>query len=163
MADGRDDRNGAGGDRAHEPLVAEREQVLEAAAAAGQHDHVHARARATSPSASPSGRRPRPLDVRLGDEHVRRREAGRERGEHVALRGRVVAGDEADPARKKRQRPLPVGGEKPLGGELALQPLERREVRAEAEALDRQCAQPEVGARGEEVRPSEDVDALAVA
>ena len=63
---------------------------------------------------------------------------------------------------KQRQRPLALGGEEPLGGELALQPLERRQVRAEAEALDRERAQPEVAARGEELRPPEDVDALAV-
>ena len=124
---------------------------------------VDAGARPRRPSAvDERGGRARPLDVRLGDEHVRGREAGGERGEHVALRGRVVAGDEADAAREQRKRPLALGGEEPLGGELALQPLERREVRAEAEPLDRQCAQPEVAARLEEVRPPVDVDALAV-
>jgi hypothetical protein len=43
VPDGRDDRHRAGGDGAHESLVAEREQVLEAAAAAREHDHVDTR------------------------------------------------------------------------------------------------------------------------
>src|SRR5262245_21335442 len=40
VADCADDRDGAGGDCAQEPLVAEREQILEAAAAAGEDDDV---------------------------------------------------------------------------------------------------------------------------
>ena len=47
---------------------------------------------------------------------------------------------------------LPLGGEQPLVGELPLQPLERREVLAEAEALDRERAQPEVAALLEQLR-----------
>ena len=61
-----------------------------------------------------------------------------------------------------RQRPLALGREEPLGGELALQPLERGEVVAEPEALDRERAQAEVAARFEQLRPAVDVDALAV-
>ena len=107
-------------------------------------------------------RRPRALDVRLGDEHVRRGEARLDRRDDVALRGGVVAGDEPDPARQERQRALPLGGEEALGRELRLQPLERDEVRADAEALDRERAQAEVAALLEELGPAEDVHALAV-
>ena len=83
-------------------------------------------------------------------------------GEHVALGGRVVAGDEPDEPRDPRQRALPLGREQPLGGELRLQPLERREVRAEPVALDRQRAQVEVAALLVQLGPAEDVHALAV-
>ena len=61
-----------------------------------------------------------------------------------------------------RQRALPLGREQPFGRELRLQPLERREVRAEAEALDRERAQAEVAALLEQLGPAEDVHALAV-
>ena len=163
MADGGDDRHRARGDRADEPLVAEREQILEAAAAAREHDHVDAGLRAElAQRVDDALRGARALDVRLGDEHVRRREAGLDRRDHVALRGGVVAGDEPDPARQQRQRALPLGGEEPLGGELRLQPLERGEVRADAEALDRERAHAVVAALLEELGPAEDVDALAV-
>ena len=85
-----------------------------------------------------------------------------DRRDDVALRGCVVAGDDADAARQERQRPLPLGGEETLGGELRLQPLERGEVRADAEALDRERAQLELAALLVELRPAEDVHALAV-
>ena len=45
--------------------------------------------------------------------------------------------------------------------ELLLQPLERREVRAEAEALDRQRFEPQLAALLVELGAAEDVDALA--
>jgi hypothetical protein len=61
---------------------------------------------------------------------VRRREARRHRGHHVALRRCVVACDEPDPARQAGKRAFPLGGEDALGGELLLQPLERSEVLA---------------------------------
>ena len=57
---------------------------------------------------------------------------------------------------------LALGREEALGRELRLQPLERREVRADAEALDRERAQAEVAALLVELGPAEDVDALAV-
>ena len=58
---------------------------------------------------------------------------------------------------------LRVGREEPLGRELALQPLERREMRAEAEALDRQHLQPQLAALLVQLGAAEDVHALAVA
>ena len=48
VADRRDDGHGARGDRADDALVAEREQILEAAAAAREHDHVDVRLAAES-------------------------------------------------------------------------------------------------------------------
>ena len=92
VADGRDDRHGAGGDRPHEALVGEREQVLEAAAAAREHDDVDSgSAQTAAERVDDRGGGARALHVRLGDEHVRRREARRDRRQHVALRGGVVA------------------------------------------------------------------------
>ena len=136
VADRRDDRHGAVGDRAHQALVAEREQVLEAAAPAGDHDHVDLGLAAEDAQRLDHGAGgARALDVGLRDEHVRRREARLDRGQHVALGGGVVAGHEADPARQEGQRPLALGGEQAFGGQLLLQPLERGQVVAEAEAL----------------------------
>ena len=108
-------------------------------------------------------RGPRSLDERLGDDDVRRREPRGDRRQDVPLRGGVVPGDEPDQPRDPRQRPLPLGGEEPLGGELLLQPLERGEVRAEPVALDRERAQVEVAALLVQLRPTVDVHALAVA
>ena len=81
------------------------------------------------------------LHVRLRDEDVRGREPLHDVGHHVLLRGGVVAGHEPDQARVARQRALLVGGEQALGRELLLQLLERGEVRAETEALDRERLQ----------------------
>ena len=79
------------------------------------------------------------------------------------LRGGVVAGDEADQPREARQRPLALGGEETLGGERALEPLERCEMRAETETLDRQHLQPQLAALLVELGAAEDVHALALA
>ena len=163
VAHGRDDRHGGRGDCADEALVAEREQVLEAAAAAREDDHVDVRLlgeraeRVDDPE-----RGPRALDVRLGDENVRRGKPALDRRDDVLLRGCVVAGDETDPPREQRQRPLALVREEPFRGERRLQPLERGEMRAEAEALDRQRPQAQVAALLEQLRASEDVNALAV-
>ena len=91
-----------------------------------------------------------------------RREARADRREHVALRRRVVARHEPDAPRQTRERPLALLREQPFAGELRLQPFDRREVLADAEALDRQRAQSKVAARLVELRPAENVDALAV-
>jgi hypothetical protein len=53
-------------------------------------------------------------------------------------------------------------GKQPLRRELLLQALERGEVCAEPEALDRQRPQAELAPRLEETGPPVDVDALAV-
>ena len=137
---------GQADDRADEPLVGERQQVVEAAAAA-RDTITSAPRRSSSPiAAAIAARRARSLHVGLGDEHVGRRKPGRDRGQDVALGGGVVAGDEPDQPRDPRQRPLAPRREEALGRELLLQPLERRQVRAEPVALDRQRAQVEVAA-----------------
>ena len=164
VPDGRDDRHRAGGDGAHEPLVRERQQVLEAdppPRASTITSTPRSQRSAIAAAISAAARAPWTYVSATSD--VRRREAGRDRRQHVALRGGVVAGHEPDEARDPRQRPLPLGREQPLGGELLLQPLERREVRAEPEALDRERAQVEVAALLVQLRPPVDVHALAVA
>jgi hypothetical protein len=93
---------------------------------------------------------------------VRRREPGRDRGQHVPLRRRVVPGHETDQRRDAGERALAGRREETFGGKSLLEPLERGEVRAEAEALDRERAQPELAACLEEGRAPVDVDAFAV-
>ena len=105
---------------------------------------------------------PVPVVSAVGHEDVRRREARLDRRQHVALRRRVVAGDEADPARQQRQRALALGREQPFGRELRLQPLERSEMRADAEALDRERPQTEISALLEQLGAPVHVHALAV-
>ena len=63
------------------------------------------------------------------------------------------------PIRRGRRGKTPLAGgvEEPFGGEPLLQPLERGEVRAEAEPLDRQRAQAEVAPGLEELGSAEDV------
>src|SRR5207237_6663465 len=84
----------------------------------------------------------------------------RDRRQNVAFRSGVVSGDETDAARQERQRALPF--EHTFRGQLLLQPLERGEVVAEPEPLERESPQAEVALRLEELWPAEDVDALAV-
>ena len=115
MPDRGDDRHRAIGDRAHEALVAERQQVFEAATAAGEHDHVDPwRVAQRSQRADDLECRPRALHVRLGDEYVGGWETGLDRGQDVALRRRVVARDEPDSAGQEREAALAVGREQSL-------------------------------------------------
>ena len=163
VADRGDDRHRAARDRPNETLVAERQQVLEAAAATGDHDHVEPGHLAQAAQRVDDRRRgARALDVGLRDDDVRRREARLDPGEDVPLRGGVVAGDEADRARPDRQGPLSLGCEQPLRRQLRLQPLQRRQVIAEPEALQRERAQPELASRRVELGPAVGVDAVAV-
>ena len=138
MSDRGDDRHRAGGDRAQEPLVAEGEEVFEAAASSGQDDDVDlVRFRDRLQHVCDRRRRARALDIRLGHQQSGGREACRDRGDHVLLRGRVVSGDEPDAARESRELSLSARVEEPFGCELLFQPFERGKVVAEAEALDR--------------------------
>ena len=162
VPDGGDERHGAVGDRPHDALVGEREQILEAAAAAREHDHVGAARAEVADRGRDRRGRARALHVRLRDEHVRGRETLHDVGEHVPLGRRVVAGDEPDQPREAGERPLVGVVEQPLRGELRLQPLERGEVSAEAEALDRQRLEPQLAALLVELGPAEDVHALAL-
>ena len=74
VADGGDDGYGARRERAHDGLVAERQQILEAATATGDDDDVDC-----GVSGDPAERggdpraRARALNARLGDDDVRRR------------------------------------------------------------------------------------------
>ena len=104
----------------------------------------------------------RPLHPRLGHEQLRRREPAGDRCDHVALGRCVVAGDEADPAWKPRQRALSLGREEPFGRELLLEPLERGEVGAEAEALDREHLEAQLALLRPHLGAAVDVDSLAV-
>ena len=121
------------------PLVRERKQILEAAAAAGEHDHVDrglrrepARAWPTIPAAAP-----RPW-TRVSATTIR---AGGKRVEIAVTRSPRAAASlpvSSPTARgEARQRALALGREEPLGGRAPLEPLERGEVLAEPETLDR--------------------------
>ena len=96
------------------------------------------------------------------NEDARGREARVDGRDHVLSRGRVGPGDEPDPARKTGQRALVGGVEEPFVGELLFQPLDRGQMRTESEALERECAQPELAFRREELGTPEHVDALAL-
>ena len=101
VADRGDDRNCAGRDRTDEPLVAEGQEILEAAAAAGDDDDVEFRHLAEAPQRlRDRARSTRALHVGLGHDDVRRREPCLDGRHDVALRGRVVPRDEPDPARE---------------------------------------------------------------
>ena len=82
--------------------------------------------------------------------------------EHVPFRRGVVAGDESDEAWKAWEWPLALGREQALGGELLLQPFESCEMRAEAEALDREHLQPELPALLVQLGSPEHMDSLSV-
>ena len=81
--------------------------------------------------------RARALDARLGDDDVSRGEAGADAGDDVALRRGVRARDDADGPREPRQGALALGREQPLGRQDALEALDRGEVVAESDPLDR--------------------------
>ncbi len=151
------------GDRADHALVGERKQIFEAAPAAGEHDHVGAALAEVSDRRADRGGRARSLNVGLGNDHVRGGKPLDDVRQHVTFRRCVVAGDEPDQSRVARHGALARVVEEPLGRERALQPLERREVRPDAEALDRQCLQAQLAALRVELGAPEDVHALAVA
>ena len=163
MPDRGNDRHRTRRDRAHEPLLAEGQKIVERAAAAREHEHVDLRLVAEPPQRlDDRGRCSRPLDVGLRDEHARRRKARADRREHVALCRSIVSGHEPDAPRQAWQRPLALFREESLRRELRLQPLDCGEVRADSEAFDRERAQPELTTRLVQLGPSEDVHALAV-
>ena len=163
VADRRHDRHAAGRDRADEPLVAEREQILEAASATCDDDDVAAGVAEHVEGVDDRTRGARPLHVRLGDDDVRGREPRCDHGEHVALRRGVVAGDEPDRPRQERKPAFPLRREQALGGELLFQALDRREQVAGAEPLDRERPQTQLAPLLVQLRPAVDVDPLAVA
>ena len=134
----RRDRGDAGrGDRPGHRLLVEGPEVLEAAAAAGEDDHVES---------ADAVERPDPLhDLGRGtlalheggvDEHL---EVGVARAKHaqdVAQHRAGGRGDDPDPARQHRERPLAGRVEEPLLLEPLLQLLEGLLERALAERLE---------------------------
>ena len=96
-----DQRYRAGRDRANEPFVAERQQVLEATAAAREHDHVDLRRRAELvESVGHRLCRERSLHVGLGDENPSGGETPGDGRQHIPLRSGVVPRDETDATRE---------------------------------------------------------------
>ena len=145
VTDGRDDGDARGRDCAHDRLVAEREEILEAPPAAGEDDDVDLGCAVSAASAATiASARALALHARLADDDPRRREARADRRDEVAASGRVRAGEDPDRARDAWQRALSLGCEEPLRRELPLQLLERDEVAAEAEPLDRGRAEAEL-------------------
>ena len=164
MTDRGDRRHRAGSERANQALVAEREQVLEAAAAAGDDDDVDLGRVADRPErlddrnrarAGPGRRSPRRGSVPAGSEAVIAVRRSRFAAASLPVTSPIRRG------RRGRGR-LRSAAKRPSAASFCLQPLERREVLAEPEALDREGAQSEVAAGLEELRAAEDVDALAV-
>ena len=163
MADRGDDGDGASRDGADEPFVAERQQILEAAAAARENDHVDAGFRSNrAERVDDRCRCAWSLHERLGDEQTGRREARRHGGDHVPLRGRVVSRDEADRSWDAGERPFTLDGEQALRGELPLQTLKRGQMVALAEAFDGERLEPELPVPAPELGATVDMDALPV-
>ena len=155
---------GQAGDRADEALVAEREQILEAAAAAREHDDVDVRAARTaraSASMTPCAARGPWTYVSATSTFA----AGK-RAWIVVMTSRFAAASfpVTSPIRRgsSGSARFRSAANRPFCRELRLQPLERGEVRADAEALDRERAHAVVAALLEELGPAEDVHALAV-
>ena len=145
VADGRDDWDTRGGDGPHDRLVAEREQVLEAAAAAGENDDVDLRVLGQGRERGHDRfRRASSLHARLADDDLHGREARCDRGDEVATGSSVGPGEDPDGAWDAREPALPLRREQALGCELPLEQLERDQVSADADALDRGGAEPEL-------------------
>ena len=138
VADGRNHRHRARGDRARDDLLVERPEILDRSAAASDDDDVdagHARrwreiARAMSSAApSPCTRAGRITDCAFAI-------APAEHLDDVADRGAVERRDDADLARQRRQRPLARLVEQPFGLQPLLQLLEGELQRAEPLRLE---------------------------
>ena len=137
MADRRDDGRAQAVDGADQPLVGERQQVLDRPAAAGDDDDLDLGV-AVEPAERLHHLGGRPLALHGG---VRDLEddvgpAPPRVVEDVALGGRAGRGDQADPAGQERQRPLQLAGEQALGREQLAALLEPGQQLAEADHPD---------------------------
>ena len=103
------------------------------------------------------------LHAGLGNDDVSGREAGVNPGHDIAARRGVGSRDDADGTRKARQRALALGREQPFVGQGALEALDRGEVVAEADPLDRDGAEAQLAARFVDLGLALDEHALAVA
>src|SRR5262249_21748356 len=83
-------------------------------------------------------------------------------GDDVAPRCCIGTGEHADGTWKPRQRALAFSGEEPLAREGLLEPLERRQMLAEPEALERRCSKRELATAFEELGVTLDVQLLSV-
>ena len=110
-------------------------------------------------------RRPAPgaLDARLGDDDVGRGEPRADAGDDIAPRRCVRAGDDADRPWEAGQGALALGREQPLGGEHPLEALDRGEMVAEPDSLDRARAEAELALGLVDLGLALDEHALAVA
>ena len=143
VADGGDERDGAGRGRAHHHLLVEAPQVFQAAAAARDDQHVGPRdapARLHRVEAADGcgdlGGAGLALHPHRPDQHAGR-EALVEAVQHVADHGAGRRRDDADHARQMRQALLALLVEQAFGGELLLALLEQRHQRADAGRLQR--------------------------
>ena len=163
MPDGRDDRDGRGGNRSNDRLVAEREEILEAAAAAREHDDVDlGMTRQVCERGDDRGGGALALDSRLDSTTF---VAGKRAPivETRSPRAAASAPVRMPTARGTRgRRALPVCGEEPFPSERALQLLEAEEVSAQADPLDRGRAKRKLGLLLEQLRPPRDVHRLAL-
>ncbi len=151
VPDGGDQRRGDGGDRPHDRLVGEGEQVLDRAASAGHHDDVDGRVAVEGLHG---------LDHLAGGVHALDRcvpdgephpgPAAPGVLQHVALRGRPLGRDQPDPAGQERQGALELGGEQALRGEQPASPLEPGEQLALADEPDLAGGQRQRAAGGVE-------------
>ncbi len=163
VPDRRHDRRAGGGDRAHQRLVGERQQVLDRAAPARDHDHVDGRVAVEPlhgvdhlPDAVD------PLHAGVGADDLDRGPAPGGVLLDVALRGGARARDQADPSGEEGQPALELGGEDPLGGQQLATTLEAGEELAEPDHADVVGGEREGAALGVVPRTSVDHDARAL-
>ena len=153
VPDGADDRGARGGDRPQHRLVAERQEVLDAATAAGDDDDVDLRVGVElGEGRGDLGHRVRALHGDLADLEAGGRPAAQGVLDDVALGGAGPPADEADPAGEEGQRLLAVAVEQALLGEVALEVLEAGEQLADADRPDLAGVEHEAAALGPERR-----------
>ncbi|EXI84391.1 MAG: hypothetical protein AW11_03867 [Candidatus Accumulibacter regalis] len=125
VADSADHRQRAGADRPRHALVIERPEVFHAAAATTDDQHVAVAALAGAANGVGNLRAGAvALHRRRVDDDAQLRRAAGERRQHVAQCGGLQRGDDADAARKRRQRAFAGAGEEPFAVELLLEAQE---------------------------------------
>jgi hypothetical protein len=137
VADGGDHGCPARGDGPHQPLVGERQQVLDGATAAGHHDDLDGRVGVQAPQAfHHRRRRRRPLHRAVVHLEPDGRPAPSGGDQHVPLGGAVAAGDDADDGRREGQWSLADGVEEPFRGQQLPDPFDAGEEFAQAQRPD---------------------------
>ncbi len=163
VSHGRHDDRRARGDGAAEPLVRERQEILERATSARDHDHVDVGTRLEGRErAQDLGHGALALHGGLGEHEARGGETGARVADDVERRRGVVAADQPDAARPQRRRALATGLEEPVGVEPAPRLLDAREQRAVAGRLDAVGAQRQLRALVVERHRAVHLDALAL-